>query len=412
MKTLDSFTVYGDETLTKEELADYSPSFAIEGVEDFAGAYDFIPNEELDDDEVMLVRERLISDPVINDFDENIDDIMEIDDEDFKSADDNQPGATADFLWHHDVMNISDAWTITASGEKAKGEGIIIAHPDSGYIKHSELCRDETRILKDMQKDFIDKDYDAAYGKASHGLATASVILGNEEGVIKGIAPMASLIPMRVAKVEKFLSPTPVLLGGGMRRLRNAIEHAVKMKADIISISLGGPRSFRQGKALKRAIDRAKQEGVIVMAAAGNRSYVVVYPARYGNVIAVAASNNNNSEWVVSARGKQVDITAPGEDVWVAKVPKSENDSKIRKSSGTSYSVANTAGVAALWLGHWGKSNLIQTFGGKEKLVDGFVRMLKHSASTDHDLPDSGFGAGIVDAKKLLELEPVDFVEI
>ncbi|BHH83663.1 S8 family peptidase [Desulforhopalus sp. 52FAK] len=279
------------------------------------------------------------------------------------------------------------------------------SHPDSGYIDHRELAQDEGRVLNERQLDLVDNDNDAAYSKATHGLATASVILGNETGLIKGIAPKASLIPIRIAKVKK-LVPAPVLLGRGMRCLRKAIEHAENESANIVSISLGGTKSISQSKALEKAINRAEKAGSIILAAAGNRVRFVVYPAKYKNVIAVAASNYSNSEWSGSCRGKEVDITAPGENVWKADI---NTPNKVKRSSGTSYAVANIAGVAALWLAHWGKQNLVEIFGGKANLSDGFVRMLKHSANTHHKLPNDGFGAGIVHAKSLLDLDPKDF---
>lgn len=412
MKIIDSYTIYCDKKTKESDLSEYKATFNIERVEDYDGAFDLIPIHDFDEDDILSTKEKFVSDSKILDFDENLEDFIDIDEDQFSLDKSSLFGANFldetinDFLWHHKVMNINEAWNITSSsGKSEKGEGVVIAHPDSGYIKHPELSPDESRILLDKQLDLVDEDYDADYHKATHGLATASVILGDEAGYIKGIAPKALLIPIRVAKVDKLL-PTPVLFGGGMRRLRKSIEHAEKENADIVSISLGGIKSLTQSKALKKAINRAKNKGIIIMAAAGNRVRLVVYPAKYKNVISVAASNYSNSNWSGSSRGSSVDITAPGENVWKADI---KTSNKVKRSSGTSYAVANTAGVAALWLGHWGKSSLIEIFGGKHKLVDGFSDMLKHSASTDHNLPSSGFGAGIVDAKKLLELNPNDF---
>ena len=56
----------------------------------------------------------------------------------------------------------------------------------------------------------------------------------------------------------------------------------------MISMSLGGP--FGSGF-LERAIGRAVDSGLIVLAAAGNYWPWVVYPARYNEVVGVAAVN-------------------------------------------------------------------------------------------------------------------------
>lgn len=405
-EVLESFTIYGENELKSMELDRYSSLFTINSVKNYKGAFDLIPKESLTEIEIQKEREKLISDPLILDVEANYEEISLIPDEENKEVfwgiDDVDTETAKDYLWHHKVMNIKEAWQVTKHGKREKGDGIVIAHPDSGYINHPELLPMDKRILKKYQKDFIDSDNDPTYAKATHGLATASVILGNEEGLIKGIAPKAFLIPMRVAKIK--LLPTPVLISGGRRRLRLSIEHAIESEADIISISLGGLKGW--GKASKRVLDEAKRQGIIVLAAAGNHVHFVVYPAKYSSVIAVAASNFSNKEWSGSSRGNSVVITAPGENVWKADT---YTENKIDRSSGTSYAVANVAGVAALWLAHWGKSALEETFGGKDKIVDGFIKMLKDTASSDHDLPYDGFGAGIVDAKKLLSLNLVKY---
>ncbi|MDF7809662.1 S8 family serine peptidase [Pontiellaceae bacterium B12219] len=185
-----------------------------------------------------------------------------------------------------------------------------------------------------LARDFIDGDGDPVEIGATHGLGIASVILGSEEGYISGIAPQATLLPMRVAKIkgDGKIWPTPVLWGGGMRRLRNSIHHAINNEADIISISLGGTRGRDSSvKAMQAAVDRARRAGVIVLAAAGNSVGFVTSPANYDSVIAVAASNYHKERWDSSSFGRNVDVTAPGESVYKADVRK-----VIDRSSGTS----------------------------------------------------------------------------
>ena len=406
ISTLDSFTVYCDSSLEVTDLECYCDSLSIEPVAGYPGAYDLIAQPDIDDTVVAQLRNKLVSDPQILDFEENHNDFYS-DDESAEPAGLVDDMTAGDYLWHHKVMNIEAAWNLTANGQNEKGDGVVIAHPDTGYIRHPELTDGDGRILTDKALDLVDEDYYPGYLKATHGLGTASVILGNDTGLIKGIAPAASLVPIRVAKVKKIV-PSPVLFGGGMRRLRKAIEHAIEVRADIVSISLGGLRSLTQSRALKEALQRAKSKGIIVMAAAGNWVGFVVYPAKYDEVIAVSASNYANRPWRGSSQGESVIITAPGENVWKADT---KADNKVLRSSGTSYAVANCAGVAALWLAHWGREQLAEILGGEDKLVDGFVRMLEASASTDHELPDEGFGAGIIDAERLLSLNPADFVD-
>src|SRR4029450_5320445 len=66
-----------------------------------------------------------------------------------------------------------------------------------------------------------------------------------------------------------------------------AIEHATRVECDVITMSLGGPPSLAGHAAVRNAVAK----GGIVLAAAGNCVRIVVYPARYDAVIAVAGGN-------------------------------------------------------------------------------------------------------------------------
>ena len=150
-------------------------------------------------------------------------------------------------------------------------------------------------------------------------------------------------------------------------------------------MSLGGPLpSF----ALHDAIEDATNAGLILVAAAGNQWPFVVFPARYDEVIAVAASNCADQRWVSSASGSDVDITAPGESVWRAET-KSTGTFDVSRSSGTSYAAAQVAGAAALWLAHHGRSTLVGRYGAanvpavfKELLTTQGFRCLRAAPGT------------------------------
>src|SRR5207302_4211505 len=118
-------------------------------------------------------------------------------------------------------------------------------------------------------------------------------------------------------------------------------------------ISMGGLGNWR----LQQAVAFAQKRDVIICAAAGNCVHFVVWPAAYDEVIAVAGCNAARQIWTGSCRGSAVDVTAPAESVWCADASKQNGAvtfSMIR-GTGTSYAVATTAGVAALWLAHHGR---------------------------------------------------------
>jgi serine protease len=187
-------------------------------------------------------------------------------------------------------------------------------------------------------------------------------------------------------------------------KVAEAINFAVDNGAQVITMSLGGLPSVSLGRALRRAVEA----DVIVLAAAGNCCGFVVWPARYDICIAVAGTNVSDLPWKGSCRGADVDISAPGENVFRAKVHpgQSAKGTEIGQGQRTSFSVALTAGVAALWLAHHGRANLIGAARARgETLQAMFVRLLRATARRPVTWDRANMGAGIVDARALLEAD-------
>jgi thermitase len=208
---------------------------------------------------------------------------------------------------------------------------------------------------------------------------------------VSGTAPGASLIPIRTTKSVVLWS---------MSRLTRAIYHAVEHGAHVISISLGGPVP---STALHNAVRQAEAQGVIVLCAAGNQVRFVVFPAAFDEVIAVAASRIDDEPWDGSCRGPAVDITAPGSSVWRARTELHDAVERyeVLRGSGTSYAVAATAGIAALWLSYHGRRALAARY-GKDRLPAVFKQILQRSCRTPSQWDTRDFGPGIANARALL----------
>ena len=78
------------------------------------------------------------------------------------------------------------AWDLEPSHEEGRkfGEGIRIAHPDSGIIKHFAHLTEEgewDRVLVQEGHDFVGKDPNPVDEDGEHGLATSSVIISAEK---------------------------------------------------------------------------------------------------------------------------------------------------------------------------------------------------------------------------------------
>jgi len=298
--------------------------------------------------------------------------------------------------WALKLCHVFDAWNIpTPNGPQGKGS--IVAHPDTGYTRHPELIRSDILFAKGY--DFVADTPDALDPldppNAGHGTSTGSVILSDigPAGAIHvtGVAPQASLIPLRVSSSVVHFSWT---------RLCAALYRAIDDDAHVVSMSLGGPWG---GFALHDAVRDAVDAGLMLVAAAGNGWPFVVYPARYDEVIAVAACNVDKQRWAGSASGEAVDITAPGESVWRART-QSDGTFDVDRSSGTSYAAAHVAGIGALWLAHHGRANLVTKY-GSARIASVFKEMLTTAghAGTPLPWPTTALGAGIANAQSLLE---------
>lgn len=305
--------------------------------------------------------------------------------------------------WSIDLCRVREAWQLVppTPGGRTHGEGIRVGHPDTGYTRHAEIWDDPPRVLAGEGFDFVRRTPDPVdpleRGNPGHGTTTASVIMsgiGGSDGrkFVSGVAPRASLVPFRV---------TPSVLLLSFDRLAEAIRLAADRDCHVISMSLGGPVPSR---ALERAIAYAVQRGVIVLAAAGNVWPWVVYPARLDQVIACAACNCQRAIWRHSASGDTVDVTAPGESVWVARpgATTRADDDLVDYGSGTSYAVATVAGACALWLAFHGRDALIARYGADQLAAVFKDLLLADGVMRPSTWQNERHGAGILDAARLL----------
>ena len=256
------------------------------------------------------------------------------------------------------------------------GKGIVIGHPDTGFLKHPEIfSRDLNRIRNLAPKgtyNFLTNNadsFDAAPTQRSnnrgHGTRTASLIIAPPDlhsehtSAIPGAgsAPGAKLMSLRISEFVVITSKTA-------NRLASAIDYAAENGAKIISISLGG----RSTKLLRQSLINACEKGVLVFAAAGNGLPLTVYPARHPEAIAVAACRADAKTWKITARDSQPLICAPGDRVWHSAPIFNSDKSRytghqVQQGGGTSLATAITAGAAALWYQFHGEQKLRETYG-------------------------------------------------
>lgn len=177
------------------------------------------------------------------------------------------------------------------------------------------------------------------HSHGSHCSGTIGGVGNNGEGVA-GVNWQVSILPV------KFLG------GDGSGTLQGAVEsinYARLMKVNIMSNSWGGG-GFTQS--LKDAIEKARDAGILFVAAAGNdkndNDKNPSYPATYDvdNVVSVAATDNKDAIASFSNYGaKTVHVSAPG-----VRVLSTTMGGKYGTFSGTSMAAPHVAGIAALVL--------------------------------------------------------------
>lgn len=316
--------------------------------------------------------------------------------------------STNNVNWVLKELKVLPAWEkYFPDKNKLPGHGVIIAHPDTGYTTHPEI---EGNLLLEQGYDFVDSDEDETdpleksdeelINNPGHGTLAASVMIsppkaqGNyQDGkYVTGVAPGAKLVPLRI---------TYSVVLWSSRNLAKAIEYAADKGFHIVSISLGA--AF-YNKRLRTAILYAQKRGVIIIAASGTWTPFVVFPAAYDEVIAVGGSTVNRKIWFGSPRGRKVDVLAPGKGVWYARTVKEDGKLiyKIKQGSGTSLATPLVTGVAALWLSYHGRDNLVNRYGA-EKIPFIFNQLLRETCDVPPNWKPNQYGAGIVNAQRLLD---------
>ena len=233
-------------------------------------------------------------------------------------------------------IDIKRAWQV------ATGKGIFVAVVDSGVnAEHPDLAG---QVVAGW--DFVDNDNDPSPGgnapEEAHGTFIAGIIAAavNDVGMA-GVAPDARILNVRACSDGECLTLDAV----------NAIHYAVDHGADIVNLSFGGPfPKEATDPPLEEAIEFARERDVLVVTSAGNtdpeslsENFIIV-PAElpHSNNVAVAATDRSDRIAADTYYGPNIDIAAPGVDIWSASI------SDYAIGSGTSFSAPYVAGVAAL----------------------------------------------------------------
>ena len=292
-------------------------------------------------------------------------------------------------------------------------------------------------------------------GSQSHGTGTigifggGTITIATQDGhtIFSGIlggAPMAEIIPMRVATMVVHLeNPLDIpLLGLRPSGTTRAIRYAIKNRCDIISMSHGGLPS----KALAEAINDAYDNGIAMFFASGDylrppksplqSPRYVVFPAAFSRTMCVCGvtadnktygepptdfnpANGDASSWTLRgnwgpAAWMKNAIAAFSPNIPWAHLPdpkKNETKENVINldGQGTSASTPQAAAAGTLWLQYYRDDESLKNNWRSWRKAESVYQALKTSAkSQNSDYSTRFFGNGILQAKAALGKRPGD----
>jgi serine protease len=185
------------------------------------------------------------------------------------------------------MMRAATLWPVT------KGRGIKVGIIDTGIDLDHPALRGAYRGGYDFVHNDSLPDDESIDG---HGTFVAGVVLE--------VAPEAEIYALKIFGKEDSFETSDLV---------RAIDWAIAHHLDVLNMSFALETQFDNAR---RALDRAEAAGIIVVAAAGNASSSVDYPAVFDTTIAVGAIDAHQAVAAFSNHGPELDLAAPGVDIY------------------------------------------------------------------------------------------------
>ncbi|MGB3545909.1 MAG: S8 family serine peptidase [Saprospiraceae bacterium] len=214
----------------------------------------------------------------------------------------NDPSVTEQ--WAYDLLGLNEYHALLAELRPVRPARIVIL--DTGVdAKHEDLTANYVSIQTKYDDD--------PRGHGTHCAGIAAAVTNNG----RGIAGMGG--PGNFTQISSIKVLTAGGIGTQATIIRGMLE-AVDSGADVLSMSLGGFSSQSTQRAYNQAVKYARDNGAVVVAAAGNSNMDAggYSPVNAGGVIGVAAIDNLSLRAPFSNRMERIPLSlcAPGVDIY------------------------------------------------------------------------------------------------
>ena len=286
---------------------------------------------------------------------------------------------------HEEFKQLSGFDNVTTSGAGVDvcivDTGIDMTHPD---LKHIQLAG---------WNDFVQNRAEP-YDDEGHGTAMAGILVA--KNLLPGIAPDVNL----------YIAKAITSSGSGTDSvIASAVDWCTDNGVDIISLSLGGQQGinliFLSTDELEDAVNRAINQGIYVVAAAGNDGGEdddgdVSSPGSVEDVICVGAIDTDGSIWRNSSVGdnnwqvwppktarsdpdRKPELVAPGERIPMLNAQIGDTNSLYAWGSGTSGATVWVTGALAHMLEHRPDLAHNGSSGGERQTVEDVKQWIRES---------------------------------
>ena len=277
--------------------------------------------------------------------------------------------------WGLRQLNVPSTWSVT------KGEGITAMVIDTGHPVHPDIGDNAIKGKNCISGEPIEDEN-------GHQLHCTGIINAkdNQTGMV-GVAPEAKCISVKALAKNG---------SGTYYGLAEALDYAIEMKPDVVSMSLGGPSP---SPILHDRIKTLYEMNIPVVCAAGNSGDGGVnYPAAFDETIAVAAYDRWGKIANFSSKGEKVEWAAPGVNIYSTFL-----NNGYASLSGTSMACPFITGVICLMLAKHKKQEAETGKNDCKTVAQIREHLLKYTKDKGEVGKDNSWGYGVIDVEKMIK---------